>query len=168
MELPFDFYDGACNVFEEPTISDFPVILIRFSASTQPIVNQCHAWVLNIQSHDQTVYDKYWENIYIFSRFSGDHFQPISGSSYSHFETLGLGNYRGQAFTTGCNHNIPGYDPQRDENQCSTKTEILDLKQFLWRNTRDDDWTIKIPEYPFANHDKYAIFTIDIWSQIFI
>jgi len=36
--MPIDFYDGACNVYLEPT----PTVLLCFSAATKPRVNRCH------------------------------------------------------------------------------------------------------------------------------
>ena len=48
--------------------------------------------------------------------------------------TLGLGNYHGQAITTGCHStSYPG--------ECYVKTEILDMKTETWTNGDD---------YPFA------------------
>ena len=58
-------------------------------------------------------------------------------STFSHQETYGLGNFRGQALTTGCFVNIGSW--ARDS--CYLKTEILDLQSGEWSLARD---------YPFS------------------
>ena len=68
-------------------------------------------------------------------------------SSYSHKNTLGLGNYRGQPFVTGCD--MKGW---RD---CSIKTEIMDRwvedGEYLTR------WT-NAPDYPFVSEARSVHF----------
>ena len=58
----------------------------------------------------------------------------MQSSNYNHHETFGLGNYRGNALTTGCS---PKAD---DQDVCHKKTEIFDLKEMRWYDA---------PDYPF-------------------
>ena len=57
----------------------------------------------------------------------------VENSKFSHRYTYGLGNYRGKAFTTGCDG--PFY--------CTSKvaTEMLDMTTLTWTDG---------PDYPFA------------------
>ena len=55
----------------------------------------------------------------------------MKASRYSHYYTLGLGNYRNKAFTTGC-----ALSPR-----CSRKSEMLDLETLTWSDA---------PDYPFT------------------
>ena len=48
-ELPFDFQDGACNTFLEPT----PRILLCFTDQSYSDSKRCHMWALNI--YNETV-----------------------------------------------------------------------------------------------------------------
>ena len=66
--------------------------------------------------------------------FDGENQEGVVYAKFSHRYTMGLGNYRGNAFTTGC----WGYG-----SDCSSKvaTEILDMTTLTW--TRG-------PDYPFA------------------
>ena len=58
-------------------------------------------------------------------RFDGEFTQPAGSSKYSHKITLGMGNYMGQALTTGGS---------------SVKTELMDMKTLTWSDG---------PDYPF-------------------
>ena len=68
---------------------------------------------------------------HIFS-FDGENYVTVENSKYSHDQTLGLGNYRGKAFTTGC-----------WSVGCTSKveTELLDMTTMKWSDG---------PDYPFA------------------
>ena len=59
----------------------------------------------------------------IFFRFDGSNFSSSKSSTYSHEQVLGLGNYRGQPFTTG-----GGGSDQAGE------TEILTIATDTWRS----------------------------------
>ena len=68
----------------------------------------------------------------IFS-FDGENYVQVEDSKYSHAYTLGLGNYRGKAFTTGCHY----WDCSRP-----VATELLDMTTMKWSDG---------PDYPFAS-----------------
>ena len=63
-------------------------------------------------------------------RFDGEFTQPAGSSKYSHKRTLGMGNYMGQALTTGCWGN----------SNCAVKTELMDMTTLTWSDG---------PDYPF-------------------
>lgn len=69
----------------------------------------------------------------IYFSFDGERYVTVEKSKYPHDQTLGLGNYRGKAFTTGCYRN-----------GCRRKvaTEFLDMTTIKWSNE---------PDYPFAS-----------------
>ena len=75
----------------------------------------------------------YYSNFQSISSFDGENYVQVEDSKYSHDVTLGLGNYRGKAFTTGCNWE-----------GCTSKvaTEILDMTTMKWSDG---------PDYPFAS-----------------
>ena len=54
-------------------------------------------------------------------------FEKTQNSYYAHYQTFGLGNYRGNAFTTGCSH---------EGGFCYQKTEILDMTEMKWYNDK--------------------------------
>ena len=62
-------------------------------------------------------------------RFDGEFTQPAGSSKYSHQYTLGMGNYMGQALTTGC-----------WSGSCAVKTELMDMTTLTWSDG---------PDYPF-------------------
>ena len=66
-----------------------------------------------------------YSNFVSISSFDGENYVRVEDSKYFHFETLGLGNYRGKAFTTGCHSTI-----------CTSHvaTEILDMVTMKWSN----------------------------------
>ena len=68
----------------------------------------------------------------LFQRFDGVDYQAVENSKYSHRQTFGLANYRGNALTTGC------YYMNTD---CSFKTEIMDMETMKWSDA---------PDYPFG------------------
>ena len=68
----------------------------------------------------------------MFLSFDGEDFGIVQDSHYSHLMSFGLGNYRGAAFTTGCDH----YGKN-----CFNKTEILNMQTLEWSEA---------PDYPFA------------------
>ena len=63
-------------------------------------------------------------------RFDGKKFVRASESNFDHRHTVGLGNYMGKAFVTGC-----------DGQECGVKTEFMDMTTLQWSNG---------PDYPFA------------------
>ena len=63
-------------------------------------------------------------------RFDGEFTQPAGSSKYSHDNTYGMGNYMGQALTTGCYYDL----------DCSHKTELMDMTTLTWSDG---------PDYPF-------------------
>ena len=65
-------------------------------------------------------------------RFDGENFQTAGSSKFSHRYTLGMGNYKGQAITTGCS----------DISTCSIKTELMNMETLEWSNG---------PDYTFAS-----------------
>ena len=66
------------------------------------------------------------------SSFDGENYVQVENSKYSHDRTIGLGNYRGKAFTTGCNTNGCG---------SKVETELLDMTTMKWSDG---------PDYPYA------------------
>ena len=72
--------------------------------------------------------------------FDGQNFENVNHSKYPHGYTMGLGNYRGKAFTTGCaGLNVPGL-PVCNDNKVAT--EMLDLTTNKWTDGSD---------YPFVD-----------------
>ena len=67
------------------------------------------------------------------SSFDGENYVQVEDSKYSHAYTLGLGNYRGKAFTTGCY----GQTCTR-----MVETELLDMTTMKWSDG---------PDYPFSS-----------------
>lgn len=74
-------------------------------------------------------------------------FKKTQASFHAHIETFGLGNYRGNAFTTGCS---PQADEFADFEDCSRSSEIFDMTDMTWLNFRD------VPDYPFTRVSKYV------------
>ena len=70
--------------------------------------------------------------------FDGENFENVNNSKYPHGYTMGLGNYRGKVFTTGCaGLNVPG-----GCNDKKVATEMLDLTTNKWTDG---------PDYPFVD-----------------
>ena len=65
-------------------------------------------------------------------RFDGEYFQSAGSSKFGHRYTLGMGNYKNKALTTGCDEN----------SSCYVKTELMDMETLQWSNG---------PDYPFAS-----------------
>ena len=65
-------------------------------------------------------------------RFDGEYFQTAGSSQYSHQYTLGMGNYKNKALTTGCS----------DSSSCYIKTELMNMETLEWSNG---------PDYPFGS-----------------
>ena len=63
-------------------------------------------------------------------RFDGENSQPAGSSKFSHKYTYGMGNFMGQALTTGC----------RFGSSCAVKTELMDMSTQTWSDG---------PDYPF-------------------
>ena len=66
--------------------------------------------------------------VILFFSFDGENFTTLPDSQFSHMWTLGLGNYQGNAFTTGCDH---------FGKNCFNKTEILDMTTLEWSDAPD-------------------------------
>ena len=113
-DLPFDYWEGSCNTFLEPT----PRILLCFGRADSKV---CHTLVHNLNVSS-------CENCF---SFDGENYVRVEETKYSHRGTLGLGNYRGKAFTTGCS------------SSCTSQvaTELLDMTTMKWSDG---------PYYPFA------------------
>ena len=67
-----------------------------------------------------------------FFSFDGESYQSAGSSEYSHGNTLGMANYHGKAFTTGCG----------DSSTCGSKTELMDMNTLSWSAG---------PDYPFSS-----------------
>ena len=65
-------------------------------------------------------------------RFDGEYFQTAGSSIFGHKYTLGMGNYKNKALTTGC---YGGYS-------CVAKTELMNMETLQWSNG---------PDFPFAS-----------------
>ena len=66
-----------------------------------------------------------------FLSFDGQSYQSAGSSEYSHWQTLGMANYRGKALTTGCGGG-----------SCAVKTELMDMETLSWSAG---------PNYPFTS-----------------
>ena len=66
-------------------------------------------------------------------RFNGEDFVEINESNYRH-ATVSLGDYKGKAFVTGCEHG--------SNDDCALKTEILDMGSMTWSDA--------YPDFPYA------------------
>ena len=82
---------------------------------------------------------------HINTSFNGVEFKLMPKSFYSHADTFGLGNYRGNGFTTGCSPS------GSDWKQSNRKTEIFDMENLTWYNVLD------APDYPFATDSEYVV-----------
>ena len=60
-------------------------------------------------------------------RFDGENFQTAGSSKFPHGWSLGMGNYKGQALTTGCN----------SDSSCYIKTELMNMETLQWSNGPD-------------------------------
>ena len=65
-------------------------------------------------------------------RFDGENFETAGSSKFSHQLTLGMGNYKNKALTTGCGLG-------RD---CAVVTELMDMDNLTWSSG---------PNYPFTS-----------------
>ena len=63
-------------------------------------------------------------------RFDGENFHVAGSSKFSHRYTLGMGNYKNKALTTGC-----------FGSSCNVKTELMNMETLQWSNG---------PDYPYA------------------
>ena len=86
----------------------------------------------------------------MFSSFDGVEFKQTMSSLRSHIGTFGLGNYRGNAFTTGCSPDALNFDDFGDDS-CSRTSEIFDMTDMTWLNYRH------VPDYPFTTEYEYAL-----------
>ena len=105
------------------------------------------------------------------SSYDGLKFEITQNSYYSHVETLGLGNYRGNALTTGCNPNA-----MYISDGCDQKTEIFDMELMQWRNDKSMvasstmvDSTFDVPpDYLFSTNGIYHYSTTHTPDAVFI
>ena len=67
-----------------------------------------------------------------FLRFDGEYFQTAGSSKFGHRRTVGMGNYKNKALTTGCENN----------SSCFVKTELMNMETLQWSNG---------PDFPFAS-----------------
>ena len=88
----------------------------------------------------------------IFSSFDGVEFKQTPSSLRSHIGTFGLGNYRGNAFTTGCSPAAPNFEDFGDDS-CSTSSEIFDMTDMTWLSYRN----VRVPDYPFTTEYEYVL-----------
>ena len=65
-------------------------------------------------------------------RFDGEHFTTAGSSKFSHTLTYGMGNYKGQALTTGCLETNSVVS-----SNCGVKTEIMDMTTLKWTDGPD-------------------------------
>ena len=65
-------------------------------------------------------------------RFDGEYFQTAGSSKFSHSYTLGIGNYKNKALTTGF----------YGDSSCSVKTELMNMETLQWSNG---------PDFPFGS-----------------
>ena len=103
--------------------------------------------------------------IHQFSSYDGLKFEKTQNSYYSHSETFGLGNYRGNAFTTGCSPNtyISG--------DCDKKTEIFDMEEMQWYSDKSmvaSETYVVPPDYPFTQTGIYHYSTTHTTDAVFI
>ena len=77
-------------------------------------------------------------------------FKKTQASFHAHIETFGLGNYRGNAFTTGCS---PQADEFADFEDCSRSSEIFDMTDMTWLSYRN----VRVPDYPFTTEYEYVL-----------
>ena len=84
-----------------------------------------------------------------FPSFDGYEFKPMRKSYFYHSETFGLGNYRGNAFTTGSSPKIGS-----DFKHYSRSTEIFNMNNLTWSKKES------IPHYPFATASEYVIVNV--------
>ena len=92
-----------------------------------------------------------------FSSFDGASFKQMPKSWTYHSETFGLGNYRGNAFTTGCSPN------GGDWKNCNRATEIFDTNDLTWFHPLVG-LEKPIPDYPFATEFEYVISHMSYYS----
>ena len=144
--LPFDFTDGSCNTFQTLIPIDYiEHIYLCFGSGDLitdrdqvPMEYGCYYTdVMNL--NESYSYNAKWEFVQ---------------SSYSHRNTLGLGNYRGRPFVTGCDRRYDG---------CDTETEIIEpgnsgLYEILTGDYLIEWWSA--PEYPFASNSRLVHFLL--------
>ena len=139
-DLPFDFTDGSCNTFQTFKPWDhIEHIYLCFGSGNLIIDNNevpmefgCYYTDGgNLNRHNS--YNAEWESV---------------KSEYSHRNTLGLGNFQGHPFVTGCDR---GPD-------CFTKTEIIvvDIGGMVEQlgGNYVIEWNADMPEYPFASDSR--------------
>ena len=126
-DMDFEFYYGSCNTF---VAENEEFVLLCFSRSS---TSSCHRWrwvyiksnIFNLNAPLMTIQFigvilfHSWCTIIFCFRFDGTNFYSSSSTTFTHYNTLGMGNYRGQPFTTGGDGN--------------TDTEILTISSDVWR-----------------------------------
>ena len=103
-----------------------------------------------------------------FFSFDGENYDTVKASKYGHGVTYGLGNYKGNAFTTGCHAKM------RLDYDCSVKTEILDMKTMIWSQAADYPYTKKLVDRVvrtssnYFNRKIYAYSATNTFDTVFI
>lgn len=69
----------------------------------------------------------YFQNIFLYLSYDGENYEKLVNSKYLHDWSLGLGNYNGNALTTGC----------QSSKQCYVKTEIFEMATMTWSSAED-------------------------------
>jgi len=76
---------------------------------------------------------KSFDSLNIISSFDGNLYQAAGTSSYSHYNTHGMANYKGKALITGCGNDL----------SCGLKTELMDMDTLEWSVGPDYPFTLK-------------------------
>ena len=100
------------------------------------------------------------------SSYDGLKFEKTQNSYYSHVETLGLGNYRGNALTTGCNPTA-----MYIADGCEQKTEIFNMELMQWQSDKSmvASSTFDVPpDYLFSTNGIYHYSTTHTPDAVFI
>ena len=139
--LPFEFTGGSCGTFNS------------FNPFQQPgqDLYLCFGSYKNSYESDDDDYNGYdfedgcyYTDVTHFSHYWDYMFQDrkkwkIVESGYPHRNTMGLGNYRGLPFVTGCD----------SYSWCYTKTEIIEAYHEEWTDY-SIRWNYDYPDYPFV------------------
>ena len=134
-KLPLDFTDGSCSTFDSFNPFEAPHLILYLCFGSNEN---------SIDSVDDD-YDDFEDACYYTDvgnlddrMFEESKRWKLVQSSYSHRNTMSLGNYRGLPFVTGCDRG----------SWCSTKTEIIEAYHKEWTDysIRWDD----AADYPFV------------------
>ena len=152
-KLPFDFTDGSCSTFNSFNPFHEPTLLLYLCFGSHKN-DDLFGDLFDDYSDDDDNFERacYYINtdfdVFDDRMFEDSENWKVAQSSYSHRNTMGLGNYRGHPFVTGCDS---GPD-------CSTKTEIIEP----YRSGLTDyslQW-LEADDYPFVPYDGSVHFFI--------